>query len=205
MCVVRNSPTKVLVDSLADQSAPKSVLDELDVSSCEIDSAKDGSIQLHSRSEHGKLLVNYMQIVTPSPAIQPNTVDEETPPPNGKSVSCVGKCSKSGKDDHSPSPQVGDLTPKRKASGLSTLSHKKSPKKSPKNVKVAADSPSCLEDEANEEQVDSPVPQKKRLRHAKDSSHDKEEEAGDVLVEPTRQKCIPWQMITCLWRDMTLL
>jgi hypothetical protein len=152
MCVVRNSPTKVLGDGLADQSAPRSVVDEPDVSSCETASAKDGG-----RSKHGELLVNFVQTVTPSPTIQPDAdADEDTPPPIRKSGSHVGHCS--GKDDHSPSLQVGDLTPKRKASGLSTLSHKKSPKKSPKNMKVAVDSPSCLEDEANEDQVDSPIP-----------------------------------------------
>jgi hypothetical protein len=104
MFVVRNLPTKVLADSLANQSAPKSVLDEPDVSSCETDSAKDGGIQFHNGSEHGELLVNYVQIVTPSPTIQPNAdVDEKTPLPNENSASCVGKCSKSGKDDHSSS------------------------------------------------------------------------------------------------------
>jgi hypothetical protein len=141
--VCGNSPTKVLGDGLADQSAPRSAMDEPNVSSCETASTKDGD-----RSEHGEFPVNFVQTVTPSPAIQPDAdADEDTPPPIRKSGGRVGHCS--GKDDHSPSPQVGDLTPKRKASSLSTLSHKKSPKKSPKNVKVAADSPSCLEDEAN--------------------------------------------------------
>ena len=106
MFVVRNLPTKVLADSLADQSTPKSALDEPNVSSCEIDSAKDCGIQFHNGSEHGELLVNYVQIVTPSPTIQPNAdIDEKTLLPNGKSASNVGKCFKSGKDDHSPSPK----------------------------------------------------------------------------------------------------
>jgi hypothetical protein len=106
MCVVRNSPTKVLADGLPDQSALRSVMDEPNVSSYETASTKDGGFQLHSRSEHGELLVNFVQTVTPSPAIQLDVdADEKTPPPIGISGSRVGNCSKSGKDDHSPSPR----------------------------------------------------------------------------------------------------
>ena len=71
-------------------------MDEPDVSSCEIASAKDGGIQLHSRSEHGELLVNFVQTMTLLPAIQLDVdAHKKTSPPIGISGSHVGNCSKS--------------------------------------------------------------------------------------------------------------
>ena len=112
--LVINSPTKVLADGLLDQSTPRFIVDELDVSSCEIASAKDGGIELHSRSEYGELLVNFVQTMTLLPTIQLDVdAHEKTSPPIGISGSRIGNCSKSGKDDHSPSPRKNSLKMQR--------------------------------------------------------------------------------------------